>query len=723
MNRQHKIRGFDKRKASAPYLVVLQGLRGLSLKDTKFGRERLGEVGQMQAPQINTQAQYFVQYHATLHSNQPPPGLAGFYGRTCTSTEKRLVASPTDPTMFDSNEEAFMFFHTSFTEASSCLLLEVEVVKQEGYQKERASAGFAVCNLFDFPKTAQAVIVQQGSPRMFGAVQTDLTQANRVGKTMLTFEFQNNFAPFAGLKELVPQNCLVSYNDVIPGLNTATGRFAKPRPDFQSPLSTEPMTAKPRRPIYLHNVSLVCSPEFERQFESFLRYVVNNENEEFENTMSSVDISQRRIHVGVHNTWKDLAEPERLVVLEEPDREGIARGTASVELPQYVEDPLVALTFRVEFGATLPVRPAQRAVSHTVAWQVHLPKINAQGEVVTEHVELDCKIGNQVSMQNDLVWGVGEASAANANTMRQTFRLRVCASVSTDKKAGARPTIDTSKPSFPFDNRPPTGSASPAGSKAAKPWRQPSPPAGALSPANRPGSSGYHRPPSHQPASHHRGPGSAGSARRQSFGGAGSAYPSSGTGSQHGHKYGARPLNNTQPVPSTTNYYGQPAPTDAQFPQYDPHRPHTSPPHGSGDPRYQESLNQRFDALGTGIKTIMADLQRLEADRREQLMRDQRVGTIDYELQSQQQVQMIGNVFYNLLNHVGMDKHDPKIMELSNQVKEMMQTRKFDNLMGLKVPHLKHGVMNLLKVVDLSTEDQIELIKMGYGDLLRNPTA
>jgi len=52
-----------------------------------------------------------------------------------------------------------------------------------------------------------------------------------------------------------------------------------------------------------------------------------------------------------------------------------------------------------------------------------------------------------------------------------------------------------------------------------------------------------------------------------------------------------------------------------------------------------------------------------------------------------------------------------------------MQTRRFDNLMGLKVPHLKHGVMNLLKVVDLSQDDQIELMKMGYGDLLRNPSA
>ena len=52
-----------------------------------------------------------------------------------------------------------------------------------------------------------------------------------------------------------------------------------------------------------------------------------------------------------------------------------------------------------------------------------------------------------------------------------------------------------------------------------------------------------------------------------------------------------------------------------------------------------------------------------------------------------------------------------------------MQTRRFDNLMGLKVPHLKHGVMNLLKVVDLSPEDQLELINMGYGDILRNPSA
>ena len=130
-------------------------------------------------------------------------------------------------------------------------------------------------------------------------------------------------------------------------------------------------------------------------------------------------------------------------------------------------------------------------------------------------------------------------------------------------------------------------------------------------------------------------------------------------------------------------------------------------------------MNARFDKLGNETASILTYLQNIEAERRQQVMRDERTGQVDYDLQAQQQVQMIGNVFYNLLNHMGMDKNDPKILEMSRQVKEMMQTRRFDNLMGLKVPHLKHGVMNLLKVVDLSPEDQIELMKMGYGDLLR----
>ena len=76
-------------------------------------------------------------------------------------------------------------------------------------------------------------------------------------------------------------------------------------------------------------------------------------------------------------------------------------------------------------------------------------------------------------------------------------------------------------------------------------------------------------------------------------------------------------------------------------------------------------MNARFDKLGNETASILTYLQNIEAERRQQVMRDERTGQVDYDLQAQQQVQMIGNVFYNLLNHMGMDKNDPKILEMS----------------------------------------------------------
>ena len=54
-----------------------------------------------------------------------------------------------------------------------------------------------------------------------------------------------------------------------------------------------------------------------------------------------------------------------------------------------------------------------------------------------------------------------------------------------------------------------------------------------------------------------------------------------------------------------------------------------------------------------------------------------------------------------MLTMVGQRDKDPRFMELGSQVKNMLQTRQFDDLLGPKVPHVKHGSMNLLKVVDL----------------------
>ena len=118
--------------------------------------------------------------------------------------------------------------------------------------------------IFEMPTAAQAVIVQSGSPRMYGAQSTDIEQTTRVGKTMLTFEFQK-FMPFDEMKQLVPQNCIVGINEVVPGLNTDNSRLPKPRENYTMPLSVNPpVKTMAKKTIFLHNLNLVCSVEFEK---------------------------------------------------------------------------------------------------------------------------------------------------------------------------------------------------------------------------------------------------------------------------------------------------------------------------------------------------------------------------------------------------------------------------------------------------------------------------
>ena len=61
-------------------------------------------------------------------------------------------------------------------------------------------------------------------------------------------------------------------------------------------------------------------------------------------------INERTVYIGLHNGWHSLCD-ERIVRLEEPDQRGILLGTGMVELKNYIEDPLVAITFRLEFSA------------------------------------------------------------------------------------------------------------------------------------------------------------------------------------------------------------------------------------------------------------------------------------------------------------------------------------------------------------------------------------
>jgi hypothetical protein len=52
-----------------------------------------------------------------------------------------------------------------------------------------------------------------------------------------------------------------------------------------------------------------------------------------------------------------------------------------------------------------------------------------------------------------------------------------------------------------------------------------------------------------------------------------------------------------------------------------------------------------------------------------------------------------------------------------------VQSKHFDQLFNDNVPYAGFEKINLLKVSDMSTKDQANLIKQGLGDLLHHPSA
>ena len=92
------------------------------------------------------------------------------------------------------------------------------------------------------------------------------------------------------------------------------------------------------------------------------------EDADAKNSIQIVPIKSRTVYVSTNNTWRNLGTAESSVRVE-PDRSGICTGEHSVPLKKYIEDPLVALTVRVEFEAELP-KKTERLI---VAWDVYLP--------------------------------------------------------------------------------------------------------------------------------------------------------------------------------------------------------------------------------------------------------------------------------------------------------------------------------------------------------------
>ena len=95
-----------------------------------------------------------------------------------------------------------------------------------------------------------------------------------------------------------------------------------------------------------------------------------------------------------------------MVSLDRPDQDGVCQGSSTLEFVKYMQHPLIALNFKVEYSASLPTLPSPTSVTYTIAWSTHLPELNQHKEVLNTTVDFFCTMGPGNSATRDLLWGI-----------------------------------------------------------------------------------------------------------------------------------------------------------------------------------------------------------------------------------------------------------------------------------------------------------------------------
>lgn len=69
---------------------------------------------------------------------------------------------------------------------------------------------------------------------------------------------------------------------------------------------------------------------------------------------NSARILERRLLVTVNNTWKDLCPEEHVCALSAPNNLGVSIFSGNLTITDWINHPLVALIFKLEFIAEVP---------------------------------------------------------------------------------------------------------------------------------------------------------------------------------------------------------------------------------------------------------------------------------------------------------------------------------------------------------------------------------
>jgi len=65
---------------------------------------------------------------------------------------------------------------------------------------------------------------------------------------------------------------------------------------------------------------------------------------------------------------------------------------------------MIALVFRVEYTAMLPIKPHARSISYTIGWDIMLPTLNSEMQIHDQKIDFFCKMGPGNTLSREILW-------------------------------------------------------------------------------------------------------------------------------------------------------------------------------------------------------------------------------------------------------------------------------------------------------------------------------
>ena len=107
--------------------------------------------------------------------------------------------------------------------------------------------------------------------------------------------------------------------------------------------------------------------------------------------------------VSANNTWKNIND-NAIVNMTAPNDKGICMSNGTLAIKNFIMHPLVALIFRLEYKASIPLGQRREQVYFNIGWTLHLPAFNAANELSDEMVDCKFILGPGQTPNGDLIW-------------------------------------------------------------------------------------------------------------------------------------------------------------------------------------------------------------------------------------------------------------------------------------------------------------------------------